>query len=194
MTSKERLLAVFHRQPTDRLCWTALVDDATRSAMPAAIRELPMIEFYRHLGCDILCFGNFGLPPETCFVAPCRRVTPDVEVEWQADSDGLQHQRTKTPWGTLTATFRFGHPVKHPVGTLDELRILRNLWRSTRHEPVGDRRRATTASLAFWARTVSSPRRSAPRRCSNFSSMTWVSRASTSWSKTTRGRCRNCWT
>jgi hypothetical protein len=136
MTSKDRLLAVLHRQPTDRLCWTALVDDTTRSRMPAHVRDLPMIEFYRHLGCDILCFGNFGLPPETRFVPPCRRVTPDVEVEWRTDSDGLQHQLTKTPWGTLTATFRFGHPVKHPAGTLDELRILRNVWHSTRHEQV----------------------------------------------------------
>ena len=136
MTGRERLLAVLHRQPTNRLCWTALVDDTTRSAMPEPVRELPMIEFYRHLGCDIFCFGNFGLPPETRFVPPCQRVTPHVEVEARTDGDGLRHQITKTPWGTLTATFRHGHPAKHPVETLDELRILRNIWEHTRHVEV----------------------------------------------------------
>jgi len=134
MTRRERILAVLSRRPADRLCWTALCDETTRNGMPRELRELPMLDFYRHLGCDILPFGNFGLPKETRFVPPARRLAPDLKITAQASQDGVRTERQQTPWGTLTATFRKGHPVKHPVETKDDLRVLRNVWESTRYE------------------------------------------------------------
>lgn len=134
MTGRDRILAVLNRQPADRLCWTMLCDETTRSGMTAELRAMPMLDFYRHFGCDILPFGNFAMPRDCCFVPPARRVTPDLKTAAEVSPDGVRTETQQTPWGTLTATFRGGHPVKHPVETKEDLRVLRNIWESTRYE------------------------------------------------------------
>ena len=44
--------------------------------MPPAVRELHVLDFYRHVGCDILQFGNYGLPQEEVPVSPARLERP----------------------------------------------------------------------------------------------------------------------
>ncbi len=139
MTGRERLLAILNRRPPGRVAWTTLVDDRTRSAMPPPIREMPVLDFYRHIGCDILQFGNYGLPRELCVPSPARLVTPPIETEWRAEADGLAVRTQKTSWGTLVATFRSGHPIKYPVETLDELRIFKGLWAGSHYEETAVR-------------------------------------------------------
>lgn len=39
----------------------------------------------------------------------------------------------QTEWGVLTATWEKGHPVKYPVETGEELRILRKIWENSRY-------------------------------------------------------------
>ena len=136
MTGRECLLRILHREPTDRLAWTTLADDRTRSVMPEKARSMPVVEFYRHVGCDILQFGNFALPKGQRVVSPARLVQPEMRTEECAAADGTRTRRTITEWGTLTARFRNGHPVEHPVRSLDELRILRNIWEASHYEEV----------------------------------------------------------
>jgi len=44
MTGRERLRRILRQQPVDRLAWTTLVDDRTRSVMPEEIRRLPVLD------------------------------------------------------------------------------------------------------------------------------------------------------
>lgn len=128
MTGRERLRAILRGEPPDRPCWTTLVDDVTRSVMPDDWRRLPLLDFYRRLGCDILQFGSYGLPPELQVPTALSYHCPKATVTHETQPDGTLVQTTRTPWGDLTATFRRGHPLKHPVETADDLRVFARLW------------------------------------------------------------------
>jgi len=134
MTGRERLLSILHREPTDRLAWTTLVDDHTRSVMPEAFRSLDPIAFYREIGCDILQFGNYGMPPALRVEPPYRLVTPPLELHKEPGPNGREVHVTQTPWGELTATYQGGRLIEYPVTDVEGLRILTNLWRESRHE------------------------------------------------------------
>ena len=144
MTGRQRLLSILNRAAPDRIAWTTLVDERTRSVMPPAVRAMPVLDFYRHIGCDILQFGNYGLPADLAVPSPARLVTPPIETEWVNQPDGLAVRTQRTPWGTLVATFRDGHPIKHPVESLEELRILKEVWLASRHEE-GDTSRPSSS-------------------------------------------------
>lgn len=138
MTGRERLHNIINALPVDRIAWTTLVDDKTLSGMPTHVREISSLEFYRSIGCDIVQFGNYGLPAELRVPSPCHLVTPGVTTEESTDPGGLLVRERRTPWGLLKATFKQGHPVKHPVESLEELHILKNIWsRSTYEETSG---------------------------------------------------------
>jgi hypothetical protein len=136
MTGRSRLLRILNGEQPGRIAWTTLVDDTTRSIMPPDVRAMPVLDFYRHIGCDILQFGNYGLPRELCVPSPARLVTPPIETEWRTQPDGLAVRTQKTPWGTLVATFRNGHPIKHPVESLEDIRILHKVWAASRYEGI----------------------------------------------------------
>ena len=112
MTGRERLLNILDNKPIDRVAWTTLVDHKTLSVMPEGVREMSPLQFYRHIGCDVLQFGNYGLPAELRVLSPARLVTPPIETETTTEPDGLVVQARHTPWGTLVATTRNGHPGK----------------------------------------------------------------------------------
>jgi len=116
------------------VAWTTLIDDVTRSRMPPSIREMPVLEFYRHIGCDVLQFGHYGLPEADCVVPPCRFVSPQVETSSHSDPDGTWWVERRTDWGPLTASFKNGHPVKYPVESVEDLRILKNVWLHSHYE------------------------------------------------------------
>ncbi len=45
MTGRERLTRILNGQPGDGLAWTTLVDDKTRSVMPASVRQpIPLLQ------------------------------------------------------------------------------------------------------------------------------------------------------
>lgn len=135
MTGQERLNNICNRLPVDRIAWTTLVDDISRSIMSEQIRGMSPFDFYRYIGCDILQFGNYGLPESHQVIAPCRLVTP-VEIEEHKTFDGLSVRKQKSPWGILTATFKNGQPIKFPVESIDELVILKNIWLNSHYEEV----------------------------------------------------------
>jgi hypothetical protein len=135
-TGRQRLEGILAQRPNRRLSWTTLVDATTRSIMPQAVQQMGPLDFYRHIGCDILQFGNYGLPSDCQVVSPARLVW-GAQEEWHQEGD-ITVRRITSRWGDLTATLRNGHPIKHPVTTLRELDILRSIWRESRYEEVND--------------------------------------------------------
>ncbi len=125
MTGRERLNAVLHKQPTDRLPWTTLVDQATLSLVPENRRGNGGLDFYKHLGCDIFMLNGWNTPYN--LHSPVLR-WPD-EVKIVTDHDG---QRTTTRWetpnGSLTSVFEGSHPAKYPVNSLAALKLYQDLW------------------------------------------------------------------
>ncbi len=55
MTGRERLEAILHRQPADRLSWTTLVDAATLDALPGSLGIHGELDFYRQIGFRSFC-------------------------------------------------------------------------------------------------------------------------------------------
>lgn len=147
MTGKERLARILNKQPADRVAWTTLVDGKTRSIMPPEIRDMPVLDFYRYIGCDIACFGNYGLPDELQVIPPCRFIQPDVSLESETRQDGATVNITRSPWGTLTAAFMGAHPIKHPVETIEDLRVLKTIWLHSRYEETGSEAEDSYARL-----------------------------------------------
>ncbi len=127
-TGRECLQAILRHETPPRLCWTTLADDCTRSVMPPDVRSLPLLDFYRYIHCDILQFGNYGLPPSLQVSSPARRVAPPTEVVHSDDPDGTHRTIVRTEWGDLVSCQRSGHPTKHPVTTVDDVRVARRLW------------------------------------------------------------------
>ena len=134
MTGRDRLLAILNSRPADRLAWTTLVDATTRSAMPADLQTCPTLDVYRRLCCDFASFGNYGLTPEESVKSPCRLVMPQVEEQSVQLEDGTVVSERRSPWGTLRAECKNGHPTKYPVQTPDDVTVLTEMWLSSRCE------------------------------------------------------------
>jgi hypothetical protein len=155
MTARSLLHRILNRQSPDRLSWTTLVDDITRSVMPDDVRRLSPFEFYRRIGCDIVQLGNYGLSEALCVPSPAKLVCPEMKQEVVSEdggpTDGLEGAldgdmaigrggatasrtvslRRVTPWGTLTTRLKHDHPVAYPVKTLEDLRVLRAIWEAS---------------------------------------------------------------
>ena len=133
MNGRTRILSRLNGLPQGGLSWTTLVDDVTRSIMPPRYRGMPVIDFYKAIGCDIFQFGNYGLPEDQQVRSPCRWTAPGVSTEeyWQGN---ILVRKLVTPWGELAATFARDHPLKYPVTTAEELKILKQTWAEAIYE------------------------------------------------------------
>jgi len=125
MTGRERLNAVLHKQPTDRLPWTTLVDDATLNGFPEELRGNGGIDFYHYISCDIFLLNGWNTPyhlrnPELKW--------PDSVVISTHDENGKIVTEWQTPKGTLTSIRYRNHPVKYPVDTLEAVTIYHEMW------------------------------------------------------------------
>jgi uroporphyrinogen-III decarboxylase len=137
MTGRERLRAMLDGRPTDRLPWTTLVDRHTLNALPEPLRGCSGLEFYRHVGCDILQLGGWGLPRELS--QPLPRF-PGVEVITTTDEHGFHLQERRSAHGTLTMRFSpTWHPVEHPIQTIADVRLLIRHWENAEYDEVDDR-------------------------------------------------------
>ncbi|MDD5708716.1 MAG: uroporphyrinogen decarboxylase family protein [Kiritimatiellae bacterium] len=132
MTGRERLTRIMNRQPTDRPAWTTLIDEPTRAGMADDLRSLHPFDFYRRIGCDILQLGDHAFwGKDEAVGMPFERLTPDVEVLEETQSDGSHVVRQKSRWGMLTTVYQGVYPVKHPVETVEDLRVLKAIWEHT---------------------------------------------------------------
>ncbi len=139
MTGRERITNICKRLPVDRIAWTTLITNETRSGMSAELREMEVIDFYRYIGCDILQFGNASLPKNLQVPLPRHVKQPEtVKKETKNLPDGSVLLKEKTPWGTLTSVSRKGRLIKFPVETVEDLRIMKNIWKNAMYmEPDG---------------------------------------------------------
>lgn len=125
MTGRERLNAVLHKQPTDRLPWTTLVDGAALSLQPEELRGNGGIDFYRHLGCDVFMLNGWGGPHN--FTSPQHR-WPEYVKTLTSREGGRRSIQWVTPKGSLTKIVEGTHPVKYPVDSIEAVRICRDMW------------------------------------------------------------------
>jgi len=135
VTGRERLNAVMHRQPVDRLSWTILVDDITLSGLPERVPDRTMFGFARYLGCDVLQLEGWGTPHG--FRSPIFEWGPGIE-ERRFQRDGNDVIELRSSDGVLSAEWRGGHPVKHFVGDLQELGLYTAMWETARFTSADD--------------------------------------------------------
>lgn len=139
MTGRQRLTDILHRRKQHPgVCWTTLIDGPTRRNMSPTLRQMGVFDFYRHVGCDILTFGNHGLPPELRVPQPYVTRT-DVRVEQEVHPDGTVVTRRITPVGVLLGEACDGHPTRYPVQSRADLLTLIALWRSAQTEACDNR-------------------------------------------------------
>ena len=135
VTGRERLEAILHRQPADRLSWTTLVDDATLSALQESLDVRGELDFYRKIGCDIFLLNGWTTG---CVFRNPTLVWPDgTAVTKREDGDEEIHE-THTKSGSLRATFRRNHPIKPPVTDAKDLEVFLDLWKGARYEWFDD--------------------------------------------------------
>lgn len=135
MTGRERLDAIFHRRPADRLSWTALVDGNTLGIAPEAVRGRWGLDFYQAIGCDVLMLDGWNTPYG--FRAPRLDWGPDVTDTWRTEGS-RQIRELRSPDGVLTMESEHWHPVKPFVCDLRDLRLYRSFWERARYLPEDD--------------------------------------------------------
>ena len=133
MTSKQRLLSILAGKPVDRPAWSVIIDERSRTKMPDDIQALSTIDFYKHIGCDIMLFGNFGIEPEFQVTEPARCVIADSEQRTRYEGKTTVNEII-SPWGTLTGRINLFHPIEYTVKNIDDLRALTEIWRNTTYE------------------------------------------------------------
>ena len=131
MTGKERINNVLQKKSGNTICWTTLIGPPTMIGMPEGVRDLSPLEFYRHVGCDIMLLGCSGLEGVR---SPCQLVRTDVEEKSILNSDGSTSIITKSKWGVLNEIMQNGHPVKYPVETIKDLAVYKNIWLNSYYE------------------------------------------------------------
>lgn len=136
MTGRERMSALLSKQPTDRLPWGTIVDNATLDHLPSELRGRGGIDFYRYLGCDTLLLNgwNTGLTLRSPELRWPDFVATDTNVEGNQVTT-----MWSTPRGSLTSVRVRGHPVKFPVDTLESVRIYREMWEGAQYVAHDDR-------------------------------------------------------
>ncbi len=126
MTGRERITSILNKQPVDRLAWTTLVDGNTLNNLPDEMQGMSSIDFYRYIGCDIFLLNSWGIQPG--FSSPAFVWPKEVTVSSRID-DGKRIQDLQTLEGTLTTIYRGGHPIKHPVTSLKDVNLYREIWK-----------------------------------------------------------------
>jgi hypothetical protein len=145
MTGRERLSAILHRKPADRLSWTTLVDAYTLNALPEPLRGMGVLDFYRHIGCDILLLNTWGIPH--AFNSPRLRWSEDIREEVRQEN-GRAFRRVKTKRGVLTSESLRGRLMKRLVGTREEIFIYRGMWEGAEFVEEDDRAAYAAAEAA----------------------------------------------
>ncbi len=130
MNGRERLNALLHGQPTDRLSWTTLVDHYTLNSLPAPLTGMDSYDFYRYLRCDIVQLG---------WIYGCSRIMPGVEVTTTTDEHGDVTIRSRCASGELTGKIsRQVHPIEYPVKTIEDVRLYTKRWEEASYAAVDE--------------------------------------------------------
>lgn len=135
MTGRERMNNIIDSKPTDKTPWSVLYNKTSLSGLPEEYLKMDAMDVYRSLGGDIMQFGNIGLWEDGKGVKyPAKKKSPTEEITSFDKENNQRITEIISPWGTLTATFSMGHhPVKYPVQTIEDVRILKKIWTDTNY-------------------------------------------------------------
>jgi len=142
MSTRERILAALERKPVDRIPFVPLIDSYTLMDMPGAIQHevqsntgqdywQGMLPAIRKIGVDIMLRHVYVVKPfsGSPHLSGLGQFKELVSTTSRMDGSVLQ-ETLSTPVGTLTGTWGFTdrhgwipHPLKHMVGSLEELKI-----------------------------------------------------------------------
>jgi len=126
MTPEERLNSILNKKGADKLSWTVLVDNNTLKFFPEELQGNYGIDFYRHIGCDILLLNGWNTP--YTFKSPELKWGQEVQFQTYVEGDKVVNKWI-TKRGILTGiTDKNGHPLKYPVDSLKAIKIYREMW------------------------------------------------------------------
>jgi hypothetical protein len=137
MNGRERITNILHGKETDRVAWTTISDDMTRNGMPAEYKDVPILDFYRKIGCDIIQFGPYGMPEHSKPKYPFEIISNLLETTETRQDGSYAHQR-ELRGHRLTQVVKNGHPIKYPVETKTDLSVLLEMWEACQINPVTD--------------------------------------------------------
>ncbi|HOJ30789.1 MAG TPA: uroporphyrinogen decarboxylase family protein [bacterium] len=135
MTSEDKLLSILNKKAPGSLSWTALVDDNTLNLLPDHLRANYGIDFYKHIGCDIILLNGWNTP--FTFKSPQLKWSDVRQENYQ------ENQKTVKKWfsryGNLTGIYgKGGHPVKYPVDSIEAVKIYTKMWEQACFIPHDD--------------------------------------------------------
>jgi hypothetical protein len=123
---------ILDSKPTDKIPWINLHDWHTFKGQFPETNKLSSFDIYRDIGCDTLQFGNLMVNCDPVKY-PSKKVSPLIKSIAKTDDLGRDVIIRKTPWGTLVSAQVNGHPVKYPVETIEDVRILTRIWQETKY-------------------------------------------------------------
>lgn len=154
MTPRERWLAAVRMQPVDRLPFWPKINGSYARAQRAPFRDMSPDALHQWIGSD----RHMGLGK--C-VRTCRSSTSVETIR----ENGTQRTEYRTPLGVLTRVDQFDepsqswHPVKHPVQSADDIRVMKACFTDLRVEldaEVLERSRARAEDIGQDAVTTTS--------------------------------------
>jgi hypothetical protein len=118
MTNRERLLAAFGGEETDRFCWSPLVDEFFSASLPEmGYPAMSNIEFGKFIGYDIM----------ERHVNPYKINYGDKIVHKEEIKGDETVTTTETPVGTIVSVFKNsvtgGCITKYPIETIEDLKV-----------------------------------------------------------------------
>lgn len=123
MTGRERLLAAYTRQPTDRVPWAPIIFKDTISRYSPEEQEAGPVEFTKCIGADILWrWGDF-------LKAQCDVPCTDRE------EDGHRVREWQTPVGELREVRQGSRLIEHKLKSKQDLLAYRHVVEHTRYGP-----------------------------------------------------------
>jgi len=139
MTSRQRLLAAYRREPVDRLPYWAKVANGTwRRSQPEAVRRLSDRELLDTIHADGIFHAPRGVRAHNAKVQADRRTEGNIRVTVTHTPDGELVER----WACDPTTGSW-HPVEFPVKTREDLMRFRWLYEGRIIERDEDAARAS---------------------------------------------------
>ena len=143
MTSKARWLAAIQMEPVDRLPFWPKFNNAYPMVQTAPFRDMDVDTLHEWIGSD-----------RHNWVSPCiREVRKTTSVETYQEN-GITRTVYRTPRGETELVCQFDapshsyHPMKFPIETLDDIRLMTEFFRDVTLEPDHECLQKTRTQLA----------------------------------------------
>jgi hypothetical protein len=136
MTGRERIEKTIKGEKTDRVAWSTIIDEVTKTGMDPESAKMDSLSLYRKIGCDILIFGNYFCPEAIRPEAPFKLSVP-FEYSSFMEGDVVSFER-RLGKKKLSGITRNNHPIKYPVETKEDAETLLKIWSETQISPVPD--------------------------------------------------------